>query len=451
MRPDVRRSTRRVAGVLLIAALVASGCKQATLQEGGGPATTTNTADAPSGTAATGIDTTPVKGFRGIRPTATVTDEFRRQVLAVDPTVSDLVAAAQGHDAVVVAALAAETARSDATGRMAVHVVGATVGGRTCLTFLRCRSLALRRLDYDYDGPSGPIDMQPTGDPGKGDFAIVEYDGDGVVRTTDRRAAEAPAFEGRPFEVDPSDGPLGDGVLTIGTVLPVAGPSGAAARGALAGARVAVDEINRTGGVLAEDIVLVPDESGDGSEAATLAAVGRLLDQDVDVVLGGTVASVTAAAFGPVIGAGLLLISPTDTARSTSALADSGRFFRIAPPSDLESQVLGTVIADTGYTRVAIVRSADGDARDSAADVTAALQASAATVTIEVEVVPGGEATAVATALGSTPQAILLAAPPETTARLLREMVTAGRTPAEFASFGVPGSLTDDLAVLAAG
>lgn len=435
-----------------LAVASSAACTQGRLQEGGAVRSTTTVDPAGAGVdAPPGIDTAPVRGFRGVRPTATISDEFRRRVLDVDPATTDLVAAAQGYDAVVVAALAAEAARSDATGRVAANVISATIGGRTCLSFLRCRALALTRADYDYDGPSGPIDLQPNGDPGKGRFSIVEYDRAGIVRTSERLEAEAPPFEGRPFEVDPSAGPLGDGVLTIGTLLPVAGPSGDTARGALAGVQVAVDEINDVGGVLSEEIVLLPDESGDGSEAATRAAVDRLLAQGVDVVVGGTVSSITSVALGPVVGAGVLLITPTDTARATSVVPDAGRFFRIAPPSDLESQVLGTFVADNGYTRVAIVRSTDSDGRDAAADVTAALVARGATVTAEVEVAAGGEAAAIAAALDTGPQALVLATPADTAATLLREMVAAGRRPADFATFGVPAAITDDLAVRAAG
>ena len=103
------------------------------------------------------------------------------------------------------------------------------------------------------------------------------------------------------------------------------GPDGAAARAALAGAKVAVDEVNAEGGVLGEPVVLVPDESGDGSSSATTDAVRRLIDRPVDAVIGGTVYGITSVAIPELTDAGIILFSPTDTARALSVADDRGR------------------------------------------------------------------------------------------------------------------------------
>ncbi|MEI2652919.1 MAG: ABC transporter substrate-binding protein [Microthrixaceae bacterium] len=344
---------------------VTASCTNAKLDESSSAAATTTTAatEFGEGSDAATIDpgggrtgpitsgSSPLKGMKGAAPGIRITEDFRDRVPAVDGTVDDFTGAAEGYDIVMVLAISAESARSDSPGRIADEVISSTEGGRTCLGYHACREFALDNADCDYDGVSGNIDLLANGDPGEAGFAVVEFTGTGALRAVDQVTAQSRPLADRPAGADPIYGPIGNGVLEIGTLLPVMGPDGAAARAALAGAKVAVDEVNNEGGVLGEPVVLVPDESGDGSSSATTEAVRRLIDRPVDAVIGGTVYGITSVAIPELTDAGIILFSPTDTARALSVADDRGLFFRLSPPTDLEGQVLGNLITNDGYTR----------------------------------------------------------------------------------------------------
>ncbi|MFN8052741.1 MAG: ABC transporter substrate-binding protein [Acidimicrobiales bacterium] len=436
--------------IVTLCALVAVSCTDAKLQESAGSTTTTTVVGTGGGPVTSGDS--PLRGMRGATPGIEVTDDFRQRIAAIDPTVGDFAAAAEGYDSVTVIAIAAEAARSDAPGRIASGIVGVTGVGHTCISFARCRSLVLHNDDADYDGVSGSIEMQANGDPGQAGFAIVGYDGTGALRTDDHVTVQAKPLDGRPVEADPIFGPPGDGVLTIGTLLPVSGPAGASAAGALAGVQLAVRDINDHGGVLGDPMVLIPDESGDGSSTATTDAVQRLLGQQVDAIVGGTTYAVTSVALAPVTDAGVILFSPTDTARALSIAPDHGLFFRVAPPTDLEGQVLGNLVTDDGYTKVAIISGPDDDDIELASDIAGSLNAASASVTTTVTVKAGADLGAAAQqALDSAPQAIVLATPVDVAAGLIKALVIKGKGPATLPTYGTAGNMGPELAAAVGG
>ena len=466
-RTALRASTRPIRGVTILATallLLTTSCTDAKLDESSSANITTTTAATEFGNGAATIDATgntpgpiasgasPLKGMRGAAPGIRITQDFRNRVRSVDPSVTDFTGAAEGYDIVTVLAIATEAARSDAPGRIAEQVIDTTTGGRTCISFVRCRKLVLTQEDADYDGLSGNIELLGNGDPGQAGFAIVEYTGTGSLKSIDQVTAQAKPLADTPPGPDPVYGPPGDGVLQIGTLLPVLGPDGAAARAALAGAKVAVDEINGIGGVLGDDIVLVPDESGDGSPAATTNAVQRLLDERVDAVSGGTSYGITSVALPPLTTAGVILFSPTDTARALSVAADRGLFFRLSPPTDLEGQVLGSLIANDGYTRVAIAAGTGDDDRELAADVAAAVNAASGTVTATVDVGEDPDGAAVAQQLiDSDPQALVVVTPPAAAATIIRALVVKGKGPSTIATYGTAADMTEELVTLVGG
>jgi len=453
-----------VAVAALVAGMLATSCTQATLDESSSRLVTTTTAETEFGEGSPTVDPTgsapgpitsgssPLAGMQGAVPGIRITEDFRDRVRAVDPEVADFTGAAEGYDIVMVLAIAAEAARSDAPGRVADGIVASTVAGRSCVDFRRCRKLALGNDDLDYDGLSGNIDLLANGDPGQAGFAIVRFDGTGALRATDQVTVQAKPLADRPAGADPVYGPPGDGTLEIGTLLPVGGPDGASARAALAGARVAVDELNAGGGVIGNDVVLVPDESGDGSVAATQAAVQQLVDGGVDAVIGGTTYGITSVALPELVAAGIILFSPTDTARALSVADDRGLFFRLSPPTDLEGQVLGRLVTNDGYTRVAIASGTTGDDLELAADIAAAVNAASGTVTATIAAGPGADAKDVAQQLvDSDPQALVIATTPQKTAEVVRALVAMGKGPGTLATYGTAADMTDEMARLVGG
>ena len=85
------------------------------------------------------------------------------------------------YDAVVVMALASLKAGSTEPSVFAAEVGGVTRGGAKCTSYAECRA-RLRtdpRADIDYDGLSGPLELDEFGDLTDGLFTIYTYDGQG--------------------------------------------------------------------------------------------------------------------------------------------------------------------------------------------------------------------------------------------------------------------------------
>ncbi|MEZ5321199.1 MAG: ABC transporter substrate-binding protein [Microthrixaceae bacterium] len=119
--------------------------------------------------------------------------------------------------------------------------------------------------------------------------------------------------------------------------------------------RAAVTEINHRGGVLGEPIRLLADAAGTGTADDVTAGAVRLVAEGADVVIGGSDASVTEAAFDPLVNSGVVMISPLDTDPRWTGAADRGLFFRTAPSAMLAAKVVADSVADAGRTRVVVV------------------------------------------------------------------------------------------------
>ena len=372
-----------------------------------------------------------------------------RRIRRVDPDARELGGAAEAYDATVLLALAAETARSDAPGPIAGALVAVSRQGEACNSFEKCRDLAEELTDIDYDGLSGAVQFLDNGDPGESPFAIVEFDKRGMLDVKDRTTAQASPLVSPPPPPDPTFGRPADGVLRLGTLLPIEGPLPTTARAALAGIRLAVEEINVAGGVLGSPIELLADESGDGSSLSTKTAVPRLIDRQVDAVIGGTTFEIDSVAFAPLTDAGVILFSPTDSFRGLSVVADRGLFFRLAPPDDLEGKVLGTLVVNDGFTSVAIVAPSSGPEFDLASDVTAAINAAGGTVTVSAVLDPTSDVAAASKqVLDSGSQAVVIIAPTPAAGSFLREQVRRGIGPGTLPTFGTVGSMNAELARL---
>ena len=85
----------------------------------------------------------------------------------------------------------------------------------------------------------------------------------------------------------------GDGVLTIGTLLPQTGSLAFLGPPEFAGFDLAVEEINAAGGVLGKPVVGIEGDSGDTSTDTASQTVDRLLAENVDAIIGAASSGVT--------------------------------------------------------------------------------------------------------------------------------------------------------------
>ena len=132
-------------------------------------------------------DPSTVKGIRGTAPSAAPADgeaTFRDRFAKYSPG-TDTIFSGHAYDCVVVAALAAQEAGSDASEAIQQHMISVTKDGEKCTLFAECVALLEAGTDIDYDGAAGPLDFADAGEPGAGAYDTWEFAADGSVSVID--------------------------------------------------------------------------------------------------------------------------------------------------------------------------------------------------------------------------------------------------------------------------
>ena len=122
-------------------------------------------------------------GAKGSLPGAEATPEFRERLLTVDPALKDYSYAAESYDAVITSALAALVAESDSGEAIGAELAGVTREGEKCTTFEECKTMIEAGDDIDYDGISGPIELNEKGDPTSAIIGIYTFGPDNKLTT----------------------------------------------------------------------------------------------------------------------------------------------------------------------------------------------------------------------------------------------------------------------------
>jgi len=117
-----------------------------------------------------------LKGARGTQPGTFAKEDFKKQLLAIDPALRTYNYAGEAYDATNLTALAAEAAKSTKGTDIAKQLKAVSEGGEKCSTFPSCVTLLRNGKDIDYDGQSGPITFSDAGDPTEAYIGIYEYD-----------------------------------------------------------------------------------------------------------------------------------------------------------------------------------------------------------------------------------------------------------------------------------
>jgi ABC-type branched-subunit amino acid transport system substrate-binding protein len=121
------------------------------------------------------FDLTGVKGT--VPVPAEIDPGFNDRLLEIDSKLKDFSYSAQSYDAVTIIALAAIAAGDDSGEAVGAEIINVTREGTQCSTFEECAQLLEDGEDIDYEGVSGPTDMNDTGSPASGTIGIQEYTG----------------------------------------------------------------------------------------------------------------------------------------------------------------------------------------------------------------------------------------------------------------------------------
>jgi len=414
------------ASVLLGALAVVAGCSGNDLILKTGLTTTTIVGPAP-------LLAPDLAGLTGTAVSTELPDDFLERLRRIDPLLVDPGYAAQAYDSVIVVALAAESAKTDAPSRFASEIVGVTRKGEKCTTYSSCRVLtdAGDLSDPDYDGVSGPIEMQPGGDVGEASYDVSQFDPSGKLeRLGQRTSRAAPVPKGTTFPaIDPLAGPAPDGHLTIGVVLSRQGVSSSTTQAERAGIKLAVEDVNRADGVLGVPVRLLDSDAGVPGSTTAAAAVARQISQGADVIIGASTNDGTAAIMGQVTSAGVILVSPSATGTSIGE-DDRGLFFRLAPDDSLQGEVLAGAVAADGHLAPVLIVQRSVFGQDAAYAVAAGLASAGAAVKSSIPVDPDALPADLAAQVAATGgDSTVFVGSNEATAAMTRAMIDAGVSP----------------------
>jgi branched-chain amino acid transport system substrate-binding protein len=150
-----------------------------------------------------------------------------------------------------------------------------------------------------------------------------------------------------------------DGTFTIGALLPETGDLAGLGPPEIAGAQLAVEEINAGGGVNGADVVYRPGDSGDSDPDIANPTVDGHLEANVDMILGAASSGISLNVIDKITGACKIHFSPANTSKELSTYADDDLYFRTAPSDILQGQVLADLIAGEGNTTLALLARQD--------------------------------------------------------------------------------------------
>lgn len=119
-----------------------------------------------------------LEGVKATFPAAAeVPTEFNKKLDAIwaPKKLDDYTYGAQSYDAVMLTALAAEAAGDDDGLALSKEIINVSREGTACTTYAECLALVQDGEDVNYEGVSGPVDLNDTGSVGKATIGIQLY------------------------------------------------------------------------------------------------------------------------------------------------------------------------------------------------------------------------------------------------------------------------------------
>lgn len=306
-------------------------------------------------------DRTLVAGMKGTRPMTRLPSDFTHRLLEVDGSLQDFLYAGETYDAVVIGAIAAELAGTPDPAVVRRYINGVTTGGQECRSVAECLELARAGEDLAYRGVSLTRGgFTERGEPAAASYETLHFGLDGVIdpgrsefigagdlsRVTAEEPPEPDPQVGLPsWQVEP---------LVFGGVLPETGDLNIAYPPIVAGARLAVADINEAGGVFGVDVVWLDGDSGTDPEVAR-ATIAAHVEAGAHILIGPAGSGIAQAVMPDAVAAGRIMFSPSNTAAELIDMDDDGYYFRTAPPDSLQGAALADILLRDAAERIVIV------------------------------------------------------------------------------------------------
>ena len=142
--------------------------------------------------------------------------------------------------------------------------------------------------------------------------------------------------------------------LIIGSLTSITGTNATGNPAKLAGARLAINEINLAGGVLGQNVYFrIGDDGTDIAKAKTVMA--QQISGGAQMFFGPSGSAVAKELIPEAAARKVILFAPSATSTSLSGIDDDGYFFRTAPSDELQARALADIIMRDGPRRVSIL------------------------------------------------------------------------------------------------
>ncbi|UPK73305.1 DUF1871 family protein [Nocardioidaceae bacterium SCSIO 66511] len=302
------------------------------------------------------FDPGTLKGVKATYPGAELGDDFRKRLLTIDKSLDSYTYGPESYDATIVTALSAVQADTDDPKAIAKEMQAVSgPPGTKCEEFKECADLIGNGEDIDYEGVSSPINFNDTGSPSAATIGIFEYGEDNTFHNTDYITGEVTESP-KPSAGQQVQGTgKSDGQFKVGTLLPQTGDLAFLEPPETAGVKLAIEDINKAGGVLGKDVTITEADSGDGTPNIAPEQANKLLAANADVIVGAASSDVSLAVLKQITNAGVLQISPANTSTAFDTKDDKGLYFRTAPSDVLQGRVMADQLGKDGFTNVAIM------------------------------------------------------------------------------------------------
>ena len=389
-----------------------------------------------------------LEGFSGSTPFGKggADAAFIERLCSVDPALIDVSYAAETYDSVVIIALAVEKAESDGIA-YASEINGITRDGEKCTDFTTCLEIIKAGGDPDYDGISGPLTFAGNGEPLEASYGFLTMANNNRIDPTLTTFIDVKGPDELDVpQVEVQGSREGDGVLTLGSILPQTGGLAFLGPPMFAAFDLAVQDINAAGGVLGQPIVAIKGDSGDTTTDTASKTVDRLLAENADAIIGAASSGVSLTVIDKVASAGVVLFSPANTSPALSDYDDKGLYFRSAPPDIYQGDVLGQKVLQDGAQTVAILALNDAYGTGLADAAEATITAGGGEVVVKTIYDPTAASfdTEVDAVVAADPDAIILIGFDES-AKILKSMVEKGIGPKVKKVYGCDGNIGNAL------
>ena len=145
-------------------------------------------------------------------------------------------------------------------------------------------------------------------------------------------------------------GAAAQSTIKIGVVQPLTGAFAAAGTDVTNGAKIAADEINTKGGVIGRKLELIIEDTKSNPTEAASATEKLIVRDKVPVLMGASASTATLAVMPKLMEYKVPMLVETS---SSSKITTAGNpyVFRIAPPSEVEAEVFGKIVAKLGIKK----------------------------------------------------------------------------------------------------